>query len=784
MIVPLVSDGKAVTAIGAKAFADRKTVLTVDLPTTVTSVGSGAFSGCEKLVSVNLTSACTSVGAYAFSGCGRLTSFGSIDSLTEISEGAFLGCVSLKSLTVPSKVTKIGAYAFSGCTALGTLSFDDAVSTVGNYALSDCSSLTEFRIPASLKSFGNGVLTGCDSKLVISGGNEKFKTVNGSLCEVSGSGLKLIKYIPGENAEATLSLPSSVTAIGANAFYGNDTLTVVNLSGYTLEAGSLAGLKSLKELTVDNLPTGNNAYLAYYFGAPNGKANGATGIFVPSSLEKVTVRAGQTALADYAFFGCTGLKTVEGISGISSIGAYAFAYTAIETLKLPASVSSIGEGAFSRCEHLSAFETEGNNRYYSVYDGCLYNKSYTELLIVPRQKETVEFHSGVKKIASGAFFKSRVTSVSVPASVTEIEASAFAEADHLESLEVPFIGGSADENRYMIYIFGGTIYETTDDDGNPTYSVSNSGAAPSSLTKLTVTGSLSEIPDFAFAYLENVSEFSLSGNITSIGIYGFYETGLTEVVIPSTVKKVGAYAYASMDKLETVTVPGSVGDGLGDGVFYSNRSLKVIRFEEGVTAIPFAACYPYSYYDRTTGYTVCNSSLEEIYLPSTLKTVGDRAFAYAGTVFYAYDNMRFTDLKFVMTPGEGLVELGDRAFYMSSIKSIALPASLEKVGSFCFSYCKQLSSVTFGSAEKGSALTTVGGACFAYCTGLNTLTIYKRVAAVDDVPVLEQYKEAEDQVAYNVFEGTVAPTIYVYGSEYYRKAANWDSYDMSIYEIK
>ena len=110
-----------------------------------------------------------------------------------------------------------------------------------------------------------------------------------------------------------MSLPSGVTAIGANAFYGNTNLTTVNLAGYSLEAGSLAGLRSVRDLTIDSLPAAH-PYLAYYFGAANGSANGATGIFVPSTLEKVVFRTEPTALADYAFYGCTGLKTVEGMS--------------------------------------------------------------------------------------------------------------------------------------------------------------------------------------------------------------------------------------------------------------------------------------------------------------------------------------------------------------------------------------------------------------------------------------------------------------------------------------
>ncbi len=781
VIVPAKWEGKNVTAIGDRAFRGNRTVQTVRLPEGIQSIGVSAFADCAKLTKVNLTAACKTVGTYAFGGCGRLTEVGSIESLTAIAEGTFLGCASLTEADLTA-VTAVGAHAFSGCKSLKSVALGDGITAIGDYAFSDCAALGEFHLPAKLETLGNGVLTGCAPTLTITGGNNTYHTINGSLyCRTGRSAEKLLKYLPGSKDETILSLPSGVTAIGANAFYGNTNLVTVNLTGYTLEAGSLAGLRAVRELTIDSLPAAH-PYLAYYFGAANGSANGATGIFVPSTLEKVTFRTEQTVLADYAFYGCTGLKTMEGISKIRSIGAYAFAYTALETLKLPAGVTTIGEGAFSRCEKLSAFEAETGNPSYSVYDGCLYNKSYSELLIVPRQKETIEFHAEVRRIASGAFFKSRIRDVVVPDSVTEIAASAFANADRLEALTVPFIGGSATENTYMIYVFGGSIIET-ETDGETEYRVSNSGAAPASLRKLTVTGAITAIPDFAFAYLENVEEFVLTGDVESIGIYGFYDTGLKEVVIPSTVKKVGNYAFAAMDALESATVPGSVGAGLGVAVFYENRNLKVLRFEEGVTVIPDATCYPYSSYDRITGNTTYSSALEELYLPSTLEKIGDLAFAYAGTVTSGPDSTRFMELKFVMTAGNALTEIGKNAFYMSAIKEMNLPASLRTLGEFCFANCRRLARITFGNKTNGSALEKIGGACFTGCTALNSVTIYKNVTNAADVPTLEQYQPTDDQVAYNVFEGIEVPAIYVYGSSFYRKTPYWDSYDKQIYEI-
>lgn len=133
------------------------------------------------------------------------------------------------------------------------------------------------------------------------------------------------------------------------------------------------------------------------------------------------------------------------------------------------------------------------------------------------------------------------------------------------------------------------------------------------------------------------------------------------------------------------------------------------------------------------------------------------------------DSTRFTDLKVVMTLGNALTEIGKNAFYLSAIREMKLPASLRTLGEFCFADCRLLASVTFGNETDGSALEKIGGACFAGCTALNRVTVYKKVAGIADVPVLEQYLPADGQIAYNVFDGIEVPAIYVYGASFYRR---------------
>lgn len=786
--VPAVWEGVEVTKIAAKAFAGKQ-MKYVTLPASIATIGSSAFANCTLLTEINIPEGCKELGAYAFSKCERLAQIGSLKGLSVIAEYTFVGCASLEAVDLPAELTEIGASAFSGCSALRSINCGDKIETIGAYAFSDCASLTEIHLSAALDSLGDGALTGCAPTLQILDGNRKYRTVAGNL--YGDNGKTLLLYVPGNKEETTLHLPVGVTTIGANAFFGNTNITTLDLSGMTVLPGALAGMKALRELTIETLNAAG-PYLAYYFGAPSGYANGATSVFVPKTLEKVTFTQPQTVLNNYAFYGCVGLREVNGIDSLQAIGSYAFAYTAIEVLNIPETVTEIGEGAFNRCDNLTAFTVAAENEIFSVYDGCLYNKAQTELLIVPRQKQTIVFPETITKIMQGAFYKTLVGTVVVPQSVVEIEFGAFAYADGLVDLTVPFIGGSMAENRYMLYIFGGYIIERDGENGEKEYGTNNSGAAPASLKTVRVSQSLTVVPQFAFAYLDNVSTVALKGAIEEIGLYAYYNTAIKKLTIPKTVTKIGKYAYANMYELEEVVVPGSVGANLGEGAFYAASALKSIRLEEGVTVIPFGAFYPYSSTNNQTGTRTFSSSIEEIYLPSTLVEIGERAFAYAGTNYRGPLEIRHNDFKLVMADNMQLKKIGNSAFYMSAVKEMDLPATLTEIGDFSFAYCYQLATITFGDAVNGSALEKIGAASFICCTALHKLTIYKSVTSAADVPALLLYTPSgsvldpgdnESQNIFNVFEGTSVPTIYVRGAEIYRAAQNWDDYVDQIKEI-
>ena len=135
----------------------------------------------------------TSIGSYAFTGCTNLKSVtceaGS--TLEIIGASAFAGCSSLTSINIPAGVTSIGASAFADCTALGSVTYaaGTQLETIGENAFASCSSLASIIIPVGVTSIGASAFEGCTSLTSVTAypqtpptlGEDAFKEINGNV---------------------------------------------------------------------------------------------------------------------------------------------------------------------------------------------------------------------------------------------------------------------------------------------------------------------------------------------------------------------------------------------------------------------------------------------------------------------------------------------------------------------------------------------------------------------------------------------------------------------------
>lgn len=250
------------------------------------------------------------INSSAFNHCWNLQSIQLPQQVTSISTSAFFECVSLEEISIPASVKIIDGYAFNGCTSLASLTLPEGLTTIGDYAFSNCS-MSALAIPSTVTKIAQSAFWGCSSldNITVDPDNTVYDSREDCNAIVT-------------TATNTLSLgtvctviPSSVTAIGPYAFYGNSRLEVIDIPGGVTSVG-MSAFSGCTSLTSVNLP---------------------------STL---------TTIAYGAFQGCSKLRNIVLPNGLKSIGESAFQRCKyLRKIYIPASVTSIGYCAFD-CSNL------------------------------------------------------------------------------------------------------------------------------------------------------------------------------------------------------------------------------------------------------------------------------------------------------------------------------------------------------------------------------------------------------------------------------------------------
>ena len=142
---------------------------------------------------------------------------------------------------------------------------------------------------------------------------------------------------------ASFALPEGLEEIGMYAFYQSDICSVTFPASLRIVAqGAFAGCKSLKTAVL-------NEGLEV-LGTDDGKKLG--GVFQGSALESVELPSTLTTIGDSAFEGCRDLKKVKMSDGLERIGDRCFFGSGITEFVVPKSVTEIGKCVFQECAAL------------------------------------------------------------------------------------------------------------------------------------------------------------------------------------------------------------------------------------------------------------------------------------------------------------------------------------------------------------------------------------------------------------------------------------------------
>ncbi len=158
---------------------------------------------------------------------------------------------------------------------------------------------------------------------------------------------------------------------------------------------------------------------------------GAESFYGNETLETVTLPKSVSVIGDYAFASCVYLTSINIPERVTTIGSSAFAYcNRLEEITLPNSVETVGDYAFSGCSSLSNFKgkfASSDNRCL-IIDGVLAK-------FAPNGISTYTVEDGVKQIGADAFYESfSLKEVTIPASVESIGDYAFYYCESLEKV--------------------------------------------------------------------------------------------------------------------------------------------------------------------------------------------------------------------------------------------------------------------------------------------------------------------------------------------------------------
>lgn len=594
--VPDTLGGYPVTVIGDRAFKDCAQLEYVFIPDSVTTIGISAFENCTKLWSFNIN------------GYGSITTIGN---------SAFWGCSELMHITIPDTITSIGKNAFALCNNLYYNTYDDA------------------------KYLGNG-----NNNYLILVDYEASSTKS---CTVH-SKTKIIYDEAFQNCASVtgITIPDSVTTIGAYAFYGCSRLTSISLGNGITSIGETAfyNCEKLQYNLYDNakyLGNSQNPYL----------------LLVEAKdryITSCTFHSDTKLINSFAFDGCTNLTSVAITNSVMTVGTYAFRdCRSMTSLIIGNGVKSIGDSAFSGCSELTG----------------------------------ITISDSVTAIGASAFSNcSKLQSVNIGKGVTTIGTSAFGNCSSLKYFDVNYYNTAySNDGYYVLYNKDKTILIQAPQKGiTGTY---------------TIPGTVDTIVEKAFYNCAGLTKVIIPDGVVTIGNSAFYNcTGLTDITIPDSVTTVGEFALSGCSSLETVTIP-FVGNS-------RKTASDLYQYPFGYIFGHYSYAGSIETQQKYYGSRTSSTSTYYAYIPQSLKSVtvtGGNILAYAFSSCNNLTNVTIADsvtsigssafsncsgLTSITIP-DSVTSIGSSAFFCcSSLNSITIPAAVTTIDNYAFQGCKGL----------------------------------------------------------------------------------------------
>lgn len=404
--------------------------------------------------------------------------------------------------------------------------------------------------------------------------------------------------------------------------------------------------------------------------------------------------------------------------------------------------------------------------------------------VIPETVEIGGDNLTVTAIGEEAFYYSKITSVELPNSVTEIKKMGF------YNCPLAQIKWSTELKNIGRYAFGYTKLgpialpeglEFIDDSAFNRCDNMTSVEFPSTLkeigpscfykvplTEVVLPAGLEVLGDKAFLNCANLAKVTLNQGLLSIGTGTFYGTVLTSIDIPASVKTIGDEAFYNVP-LSQITIGPNI-ESIGAGAF-SGTNLTTFNVDPANKNFTVLDDVLYNADKTLLVVFPAKCTKTELTLPAECIGICGEAFdrtgiqkVTVGNKFRAIDGFAFCQSKLSeINMPESLVFIGEQAFAGTNLTNVVLPKALPMIQEAVFAECKALSSVTIPAS-----VTYVGIRAFWNCSSLISVNCEGMTP-----PELEDWYEAYESPFYQIPSSAVC-NIPVGAAAAY-KASAWKS---------
>lgn len=361
------------------------------------------------------------------------------------------------------------------------------------------------------------------------------------------------------------------------------------------------------------------------------------------SAKEIVLPQKMQSLGDAAFYYCMELQKINLPDGIERVGDSAFSYCiSLREITIPDSVIEIGYEAFDHCSLLTRV-TLGKNleRIDYAFFRCdrlfeVYNRS-----VLPVAADGTNKYGGLAKNAKNLY---EIGTGYSKINTTENGIRYFTDTDKVYLLD--YYGTETEI----------ALPETIG--GKPCVPAIYAFNDAENIRKLTVPGSIKNIPYNCFSGMPDLTEVILEEGVESIDSGCFLSAGLTKAELPASLISLAGRSFGGNVTQISVAAGNPVYESVGNCVI--ETASKTLVWGCAASVIPD---------------------------DGSVTSIG--SYAFSG----------LSQLKEIVIPAS-VKEIGGSAFYSSGLEKVVLSEGLETIGMFAFSYCEHLSEINIPSSVK------------------------------------------------------------------------------------